>query len=93
MSSFMQSSIKLAYPYTNQCILIARILTETSMVLKKYYTKTLILLRQQLYSKNVSRRVVEADGVKEGGRGSDVGVASRRAARVAASRWATGAAS
>jgi hypothetical protein len=50
------------------------------MVLKKYYTKTLIILRRQPYSKNVSSTAVEAGGVEEGGRGSGIGMASRREA-------------
>jgi hypothetical protein len=93
MSSFMQNNITLAYPYTNQCILIARILTDTSMALKKYYTKTQIILRRQSYSKNVSwravgavasRRVARASGIEEGNRGSGIVVVLARGSDVGA---------
>jgi hypothetical protein len=70
-----------------QCILIARIITKTSMVLKKYYTKTQIIFRRQSYSKNVSRMAAGAGGIEAGDWGSGVGVASRRTTGVVKSGW------
>jgi hypothetical protein len=67
-------NLLVAYPYTNQCILIARIIT---VVLRKYYTKTLIILRRQSYFKNVSRRGARASGIQEGSWGSSVDKDSR----------------
>jgi hypothetical protein len=39
--------LPVAYPYNYHCILTARILTKTFMILTKYYAKTLITLRLQ----------------------------------------------
>jgi hypothetical protein len=76
-------NLLVAYPYTNQCILIARIIT---VVLRKYYTKTLIILRRQSYFKNVSRRGARAVASKRAAGAA----ASTRIAEAAASMRATG---